>query len=168
MRTSPCYIVLRIHELSCDFRWRRLRKTIHEGYSARASATYQPLQEKESAQLALHLLEQPEEWEEHVKRSAAATILCSTYGWLPVGTSADGIVQGVNTFMLRLGHACLPGSYLVESFPSMLGFPSWLAKWKRDGLNWFKQDTDMFQHLFDDVKEKVVSTLKTSVVYKLI
>ena len=49
-------------------RWRKLRRAAHEGFNVRACEDYQPLQEKESARLVHHMLEEPKEWDNHLKR----------------------------------------------------------------------------------------------------
>ncbi|KAJ3558855.1 hypothetical protein NM688_g681 [Phlebia brevispora] len=135
--------------------WRRMRRVAHEGFNGRVSAIYQPLQEKESALLALHMLRDPDNWEDHLKRSAASTVLCAVYGWLSIDKSSDPIVQRINDVMHRIVRACLPGAHLVEFFPSMLYLPEWMAKWKREARSWFRKDTVMFEGLLHDVKTKM-------------
>lgn len=134
-----------------------MRRAAHEGFNIRASTAYQPLQEKESALLASHMLRNPMRWEEHLKRSAASTVLTAVYGWLPIDTSADTLVTRINALAERIVHACAPGAYFVEIFPSMLYLPEWLAKWKREGRAWFRKDTNMFEGFFDEVAMKMVS-----------
>lgn len=90
-------------------------------------------------------------------RSAASTVLCATYGWLPLGKEGDGLVDYINDLMHRLVRACLPGAYLVEIFPSMMYLPEWLARWKRDGYAWHRKDSVMFQSFMEDVAKKKVS-----------
>ncbi len=48
--------------------------------------------------------------------------------------------------------AALPGNYFVDIFPWMMHIPQWIpgARWKREGFEWFKKDTDMFQQLVED------------------
>lgn len=134
-----------------------MRRAAHESFNVRASAMYRPLQEKESIWLASHILRNPIHWEEHLKRSAASTVLAAVYGWLPIDTSADTLVRRINALAERMASASAPGAYLVDIFPSMLYLPDWLAKWKREGRAWFKKDTDMFEGLFDEVEMKLVS-----------
>lgn len=134
-----------------------MRRAGHEGFNVRAAATYQPLQEKESALLALHCLQDPDNWDDHLKRSAASTVLCAVYGWLSIDKSSDPFVDRINKLMHRLVYAALPGSFLVEIFPSMLYLPEWMAKWKREGRRWFEKDTKMFEDLLTDVQNKMVS-----------
>jgi len=49
-------------------RWRRLRRAAHEGLNVRVSGNYQPLQENEAAALVANLLQNPDAWDDHLKR----------------------------------------------------------------------------------------------------
>lgn len=41
----------------------------------------------------------------------------------------------------------------------MLYLPQWMAKWKREGYRYYKQDTELFKGLMDDVKIGLVGCL---------
>jgi hypothetical protein len=58
--------------------------------------------------------------------------------------------------MHRLVRTVLPGAFLVEIFPAMKRLPSWMAKWKREGLEWHRKDTEMFQGFMDGVEKTMV------------
>ena len=133
-----------------------MRRAAHEAFSGHVSARYEALQEKESAFLALNLLEDPEKWDDHFRRSAASTMLCAVYGWFSIDSSADSIVDHIQGFMRRLLQACLPGKFLVDVFPAMLHLPAWMARWKREGQEYHRRDTILFQGLLDDVRRKMV------------
>lgn len=137
-----------------------MRRAAHDGFNARASVSYQPLQEKESALLLSQMLKSPEAWEANVKRSAASMVLCSVYGWLPIDASADAFVKRIEQLMNRITYACLPGTYLVEFFPWMLKLPDWAASWKREGLKWFREDTRLLEGLMDEVEVKMVGDIE--------
>jgi len=59
--------------------------------------------------------------------------------------------------MHRAMKAALPGAYLVEIFPVMKHLPTWVAPWKKWGLEWHKKDTEMFQGFYDGVAKTLVS-----------
>lgn len=59
--------------------------------------------------------------------------------------------------MHRLVRAALPGQFLVDIFPAMLHLPTWMAKWKREGLEFYRQDSEMFEGFMDGVEKSVVS-----------
>jgi len=60
--------------------------------------------------------------------------------------------------MHRVMQAVLPGAYLVEIFPVMKHLPTWMAPWKKWGLEWYKKDTEMFQGFYDGVAKAMVSS----------
>lgn len=136
-----------------------MRRATHEGFEARASATYHSSQEKECALLVSRILRDPTHWEKHLKRSSMSTVLNVIYGSPPLDISADSdaFVGSIKKFMDCLAHACAPGAHLAETFPAMLHIPAWLAKWKREGWEWFEYHNKMFDGLFGNVKRKMVS-----------
>ncbi|EIN11994.1 cytochrome P450 [Punctularia strigosozonata HHB-11173 SS5] len=77
------------------------------------------------------------------------------------------MVHKITNFVGRRVRAAYPGAHLVEIFPWMMAFPSWLAKWKRDAESWFKIDSKMFRDLYmnastvkvDGQEEHTFSTL---------
>ena len=71
----------------------------------------------------------------------------------------DALVARINDLMHRIVHAALPGAYLVEIFPAMKHLPTWMAKWKREGLEWYAKDTAMFEGFMDTVRNQVVGEL---------
>ena len=60
--------------------------------------------------------------------------------------------------MHRVMQAVLPGAYLVEIFPVMIHLPTWMAPWKKWGLDWYRKDTEMFQGFYDGVAKTMVSS----------
>lgn len=68
------------------------------------------------------------------------------------------MVANIHAHISRLGSSVLPGAYLVELFPFMKKFPSWIAKWKREGEGWHRKDTEMFEGFINGVSEKIVSS----------
>jgi hypothetical protein len=69
----------------------------------------------------------------------------------------DPKITRINDFAERLVSAAYPGAYLVEYFTWMRYLPSWMAKWKRDVLEQYRIDDAMFQGLFNEVSNRVVS-----------
>ena len=135
-----------------------MRRATHEGLlNTQAVLSYRPIQEKQAAVLALHMLDDPTNWDNHYRRSSASTILSIVYGWPPVDPSRDSVVEEVHKLAFRVAHAIRPGTYMVESLPWMLYLPEWLAKWKREGRALFRYGTKLFQQLKDEVEMQVVS-----------
>ena len=138
-------------------RWRRVRRAAHECFHARAAAGYQPLQEKEAAVLTSGLLQDPEKWDDHFRRSASSLIMGVTYGWDPIQPSKDlpYVVRYINDHVNSVFAAIVPGAHLVETFPWMLHLPDWMAKWKRKGKRSFRETSAFFEKLLEDSAAKV-------------
>jgi len=136
--------------------WRRFRRAAHADFNHRGVEKYRPGQLKEAAALISDLLADPESWVEHVKRSAASSILTAVYGW-PRLAKDDVLVAKIHAQISRLANSVLPGAYLVEIFPIMKRLPNWLAKWKREGEEWHRKDTEMFEGFMNGVSEKIIA-----------
>ena len=137
-------------------RWRRMRKIAHEAVSGSSVVTYQPLQERSSAMLVASILENPGQWNVHIERSIASTILAIIYDWPRDDPRTEAVIERVYDIAHRQASAAIPGNYLVEIFPSMIHLPEWLAKWKREGRAWFKKDSEMFVGMMKNVEDKIV------------
>ena len=139
-----------------------------------AAEKYQPLQEVEAATMVIDIMKDPDHWNDHLKRyvycfailligliasssAAASTVLSAVYGWPPIESKDDPLVTRIHEFVHRLVHAALPGAYVVEIFPVMKHFPTWMAPWKKWGLEWYKKDSEMFEGFYDGVAKTLVS-----------
>ena len=80
------------------------------------------------------------------------------YGWPAIESKDDPLVRRINDIMDRAMQTVLPGAYLVEIFPVMKHLPTWMAPWKKWGLEWYKKDTEMFQGFYDGVAKTMVSS----------
>ncbi|KAK7443505.1 hypothetical protein VKT23_015677 [Stygiomarasmius scandens] len=137
-----------------DF-WRRARKTAHESLNTRVAPYVQPFQEREAATLALTMLNDPDNWDDHMKRSSASTILSVVYGFPPIKRSNDPLIGRIMEHMHRNVEGGTTGQNLVEIFPILEYVPSWMAKWKRDAIHYCKEDTKFFEELMSTVQKSI-------------
>lgn len=135
-----------------------MRRVTHEAFSGSSSVAYQPLQEKGAALLLDRLLQEPEQWKAHIEHSIATTMLATVYDWSSANAETSMLVERIYNLAHRIAYAAIPGNFLVEMFPMMMYLPEWMAKWKREGLAWFRKDTDMFIELMNGVNDKLVCT----------
>ena len=171
---APSSSFLQLHIYLTSPSWRKLRKAGHEGLNIRAAEKYQPLQEVEAAAMVIGIMKDPDHWDDHLRRyvccfavlliglidspsTAASTVLTAVYGWPPIESKDDPLVTRINDLMHRLIRAALPGAYLVEIFPVMKRLPTWIAPWKKWGLEWYKKDSEMFLGFYDGVAKTLVS-----------
>ncbi|KAJ6500677.1 cytochrome P450 [Mycena sanguinolenta] len=116
--------------------WKKLRRVAHEGLNHDAI----------SSSLAHGTIISNGKY-------AASTILGIVYGWPGLDPTHDPLVTRINDLAQRLVRATLPGAFLVDIFPVMKRLPLWMAKWKREGLEWHRKDTILFEGMLNDVKD---------------
>lgn len=92
-------------------------------------------------------------------RATASNILTVVYGWPRIGPKDKPLIKRIHAHTARIASAILPGAYLVELFPLMKHLPTWMAKWKREGLEWHEQETKMFEEFNAGVNDKLVNIL---------
>ncbi|PPQ95920.1 hypothetical protein CVT26_016143 [Gymnopilus dilepis] len=135
--------------------WRNLRRAAHEGLGPRALDRFQDIQCREATFAVLDMLEDSCRWENHLRRATAATILSAVYGWPSITDKDDHIVEQVRGVAHRITEAVAPGAFLVDIFPILKHAPLWAAKWKRDGLDWFRRQSEIFEGFNKRVEEKM-------------
>ncbi|KAJ7309253.1 cytochrome P450 [Mycena albidolilacea] len=135
--------------------WKKLRRAAHDGLTRQVSASYTPIQEREASILVKSMIEQPSLWDQNLRRkaSAASGLLGIVYGLPSLDSTDDPLITRVDDFIRRLVRATLPGAFLVEILPVMKRLPSWMAKWKKEGLEWHRKDTILFQGIMNDAKD---------------
>ncbi|KAF8484313.1 cytochrome P450 [Gautieria morchelliformis] len=136
--------------------FRRMRRASHDTFGPHASEKFQSLQQQEAVRLVSELLQDPEAWEEILKRSTSSNILTATYGWPRITEEHASLVKRIHAHTARLANACIPGTSMVDLFPLMNYLPAWTAKWKRDALEWHERESKMFEDFYSDVSSKMV------------
>lgn len=72
------------------------------------------------------------------------------YGREPEDKLMMSLIAQIREFAQKVADAVVPGTFLVELMPAMLYLPAWMARWKREGLAWYRQHTDMLESLSTD------------------
>ncbi|PSR85633.1 hypothetical protein PHLCEN_2v5362 [Hermanssonia centrifuga] len=142
-------------------RWKRMRKAANIGLSNAASQEYTPMQEKEAIHLLHGLMDGQSTVDAQIRRTSASTVLSAVYAYPLLESTSDPCFVQVESYVDRMLKAALPGNYFVDIFPWMMHIPQWMpgARWKREGFEWFKKDTDMFQQLVEDTHTELASKL---------
>ena len=128
-----------------------MRKAAHEGLNKGMVKAFQGTQIKEALILASDGLKNPTEWDKHILRATASTVLTVVYDKPTIKPGQDHNVRLINDFVQRLTRAAYPGAHLVEFFPWMQYIPSRFATWKRTAEAWHKKDSALFEGLFNSV-----------------
>jgi cytochrome P450 len=135
--------------------WRRLRKAAHEGLNKGLVHQFHPIQHLEGVLLACGLLEEPHNWDGHLRRTAASAIMSMVYDEPPIISGNDSTVTFINDFVARLTRAALPGAHLVEFLPWMMYLPLSLAPWRQKAEASYISDSAMFETFFRRVQTRM-------------
>jgi len=135
--------------------WRRLRRAANEGFSKGSVRNFFETQTTEAAVLASDLLGSPAQWDQHFRRAATSTTLSVFYGYPTLKSEQDSNVEAINDFADRLLKAAFMGAHPVQFFPWLRHLPSSLAKWKREAEAGYRQDTALFEGMFQTVEANV-------------
>jgi hypothetical protein len=103
-----------------------LRRAAHEALTMRAVQSYHPIQMKEATILVSSLLTTSTtnvKQDRHFKRLAPSTIMSIVYDYPTVMSEHDHVLEKIETYNDRTGHAAGMGSYFVDIFPWMKHIP---------------------------------------------
>ncbi|ESK87004.1 cytochrome p450 [Moniliophthora roreri MCA 2997] len=141
--------------------WRSMRRASHEALNMRVSARYHRPQMREGIQLAMNMLDSPNDWRNHSQRFTASGITSILYNKPPLQSSQDPVTSFLDSVVDAISSACLPGKYLVNHLPFLESMPGFLAKWKRDSKEKHRIYSEEFLSLFLSVKETVLQKRET-------
>ncbi|EUC65529.1 cytochrome P450 family protein [Rhizoctonia solani AG-3 Rhs1AP] len=116
-------------------RHKRMRKLFHEGMSAKAMDKLGYMLENETVKFIHNLLESPEKLQSHARQATNATVFKVTYGY-NVKDGYDPILAKAEETVDMFSYVTLPGTWLVDSFPSLKHVP-W-APFKSKAQEWQK------------------------------
>ncbi|KAI0051887.1 cytochrome P450 [Auriscalpium vulgare] len=133
-------------------RWRRMRRAAHEGLGPNTAKDFHDVQRREAVILASDLLANPNARNAHMRRATASTILSVIYDFPSIKSEDDPDLMKIDHHIDRHAKAAAPGAHLVEIFTWMSYLPSWLAKWKREGEEWYRRDSAMFEAMVNRVQ----------------
>ncbi|THU76393.1 cytochrome P450 [Dendrothele bispora CBS 962.96] len=137
-------------------RFRQHRRFIHQTFNEQAARSLRPIQEKETSTLMTGLRESPEQYSQHIRRFAAATIIKVTYG--KDVTSVDDpfvlLAERAGSLTVQSG---TPAATLVDFFPILKYLPEWapMAGFKRNARVVKQAVDDMMNVPFERVKEQM-------------
>ena len=101
-----------------------MRKAANEKLSTNSVKEFYETQMKEAVLQACDMLDEPAQWDRHLRRAAASMSLSAVYGHPTLTSEQDHIVVMVNEFAERIFKAVYMGAYLVEFFPWLRHIPS--------------------------------------------
>ncbi|CAE6504159.1 unnamed protein product [Rhizoctonia solani] len=120
-------------------RWKKQRRIMHEVLKPSVNVRNFALFERETYAMLKRLLMNSENFEKEFRRTVAAEILSSVYGYT-VKDTQDTLVRDSATIVENFTIAAIPGNFLVNFIPWLKYVPEWFpgAQWKRNILEWRK------------------------------
>ncbi|KAK4943924.1 hypothetical protein LTR10_016640 [Elasticomyces elasticus] len=113
-------------------RWRLHRKLTHMGVGLQHVRSYSGFQNNESKVVALDLAKDPEDYVMHFERYAASVVSIIGFN-RRISSKHDPIITDVIAIMQKAAELNVPGKtfpMLMETFPWLSKFPTWMAPWK--------------------------------------
>ncbi|ESK85439.1 cytochrome p450 [Moniliophthora roreri MCA 2997] len=134
-------------------RWRSMRRATHETLNIRASVSYFPIHMREGIQLALNILDSPQECHDHVYRFTSFTIASLIYN----DTSRrHAITEELSNLISDISLATAPGRYLANHIPILEHIPEFFARWKQEMKAKYNMYNESIVKFFLPIKELVV------------
>ena len=84
-------------------------------------------------------------------------MLSAIYDLPPALTINDPAIRKANDFNAAGIKYARPGNYLVETFPWMKYLPSSIAPWKKEAEEGFKDYSNFFESMYNEVKDRIVT-----------
>ncbi|KAF8904753.1 cytochrome P450 [Gymnopilus junonius] len=73
----------------------------------------------------------------------------------PLTDKDEPLIKRIHAHTATISASVVPGAYLVDLIPPLKHVPTWMARWKREGLAWHQRETAMFEGLNREVEEKM-------------
>lgn len=112
------------------------------------------MQDLESTQLMLDMLERPKAFWGHCQRYAGSLIMQVAFN-KRASHNTDPAVADMRAILEDFTAAAVPGRYLVDSLPALNYLPGFLAPWKAEAESLFKRQDKLFGGHMNDVKKQI-------------
>ncbi|KAJ4474472.1 cytochrome P450 [Lentinula aciculospora] len=125
---------------SLDKRHGKYRRLLQHGLSGRAIREYHDLLDNEANVFVESMIQEPDTFQHHLRRNAAAVIMKIAYGYT-LTENDDPFIRVAEESAKISGWALAPGRWIVDYYPIVRFIPSWFpfAQFKRQGDKWRKQ-----------------------------
>lgn len=142
------------HLLVMDYgpEWRAMRRMLQEWLKPSAVAEMLPLQDAESTQTLIHLLDTPDNWYNHIRRYSAALVLASMFGLRGANFDSHRIqhfyyIHNRVTTIMELG-AAPP----VDIFPLFKMLPDFMSPWRVEAKKLYSEFRKCLRVFVDESK----------------
>ncbi|KAI0128219.1 putative cytochrome P450 oxidoreductase OrdA-like protein [Hypoxylon sp. NC0597] len=139
-------------------RFRAYRKNMSRIIGTKTTASqFNKLQEAEVGHFLLHLLDDPENCVNHIRKEAGAVILKIAYGYTAESHRDDPLIDMAGIAMDNFSRAAVPGAFVVDVLPFLRRLPDWFpgAGFKQIGREWGAQLIDVTEKPYAFVKHQM-------------
>ncbi|UKZ78143.1 hypothetical protein TrVFT333_005877 [Trichoderma virens FT-333] len=119
--------------------YRQHRKFIHQQLGTKILASrFNTVQDIESRRFLLRIMNDPQNFFEHIKTEASAIMLKITYGYVIEPFAQDPLIQLMQDVMTNLSLAFVPLSWAVDFIPAIRYLPDWFpgTGFKKTARKW--------------------------------
>ncbi|KAJ7458861.1 cytochrome P450 [Mycena latifolia] len=152
-------------------RFRNYRRLAHSLFGSRTSlANFEPLEEEETHRFLQRVLVEPDELQEHIRKTAGALILRTTYGY-EVEEGHDPFIAIADVATSNLSDGTSPTGFVVNMIPPLRHIPDWFpgAGFKKIAKEWKKTLEKMAEEPYEFTKKQMAAgTAGNSVVFNLL
>ncbi|KAH7334825.1 cytochrome P450 [Rhizoctonia solani] len=144
--------------LSYGPQWKKQRRIMHEALKPSVNVHNFALFEKETYALLKRLAMSSESFESEFRRTVAAEILSSVYGYTVEDTN-DPLVRDNAALVENFTVAAIPGNFIVNFIPWLKYVPQWFpgAGWKRTIAEWRQLKERVMNEPYELAKAQIAS-----------
>jgi cytochrome P450 len=146
-----------IHILLASYgpKWRALRKAVQGFLNIKAVDALHPLQAAESTQTMCHLLDEPSNYYDDIRRYSTAIILASVFGQRGPSFQSpkvQALYHAQNRFTAIIEPGATPP---VDSFGFLKYIPEFLSPWKKEARGIRKEQSSLYHTLLSETKDRI-------------
>ncbi|TFK53785.1 cytochrome P450 [Heliocybe sulcata] len=137
-------------------RWRQHRRYFHQVFRPQQAVKYNDTIRRKVRDLLRRLRNDPDGFGDHTKYWATDNIMSTVYGY-DLDPKGDGFIELAENAMTMLSHAVFPGTFLVNSLPSLGYLPDWCpgTGFKRYGRQCSEMTTAIQEVPYKITKERM-------------
>ncbi|KAI0634234.1 cytochrome P450 [Trametes polyzona] len=138
-------------------RFKNYRRLLKVGLNNQVTRDYYPLMEKEISRELVWLLDNPDAYVQHFRRTAGTVALKIAYGYQNENNEFKALVKDTEDALRMFAIAALPGVFLVDTLPFLRYLPPWFpgAGFRKLGIQTQKLIKAMIDTPFNMVKRQV-------------
>ncbi|KAF2177781.1 cytochrome P450 [Zopfia rhizophila CBS 207.26] len=133
--------------------WKMVRKFLHQILSVSAARTYVPYQDLENKAMLLGVLENPNNFIEHLRRYTASLTTQMTFGFRTTSIEDPRFKQAFDIFERSSELIASRTAAMLDLLPILRQLPDFLLPIKREGKKIHQNERDLFRNYYLNTKQ---------------